>query len=397
MSLDFSQLIQCLDCRSESDHFVLWYCLRDPHVGPGNGRRGVGNPHLVPCYLDNLERLYSALTGPLVRWRKEPKDKIHVYLLDLDDLPERSPLADLNSSGKPYLVLPCRSVEPSLQMAYQRAAVEAIHEATHAFSFSAREFRFVEDDQYVVSKRWYWFNEATSVFMEGFLMPTNPESIRFARDWSDAPQIPLDDDSATYAAGMFARYLARRFGPGFLAEMWHQSLPLETPFDILDTLVAIREPKLKSPDPRELCPIFRDYCVEAYFISDHKSVGFAADVYARFGNRALEESLTPPPGVTEPPARDLHHLACHYWRVWLATGVQRIQIDLVTGSPAIVADATIVRPDMQRQPAQPVSPTTLLEDLSPATMDHAIVVVSNIGLSGHPNPSRQYSLRFTVS
>jgi hypothetical protein len=78
--------------------------------------------------------------------------------------------------------------------------------------------------------------------MEGFLMPTNPESIRFARNWSDSPHIPLDDVSAEYESGMFARYLARRFSPALIADAWNTSAPLQEPFEILDSLIAAKQP-----------------------------------------------------------------------------------------------------------------------------------------------------------
>jgi len=392
---DFSGFIARLNCASESEHYVVRYCLRDPYIGKGNGPRGVANHLLTVCYIENLERLYAALSGPLVGWIRKPALKTQVHLLDLDDLPDRSPLAALDSHGVPFIVLPCRSLEPSPQMAQQRAAVEAIHEGTHTFSFTSRNFQPPSAAEHLVADQWYWFNEATSVFMEGFLMPTNPESIRFVRNWSDSPHIPLDRPSAVYESGMFARYLARRFDPGLIAEMWNRSAPLETPFDILDSLVASREPHLKSPDPKNRCPIFREYCVDSYFVWDHRSVGFAADVYARFGNRALAESVRPEPGKPVQLAAEVDHLACHYYRVWLACGVQSIQIELSTHSPEVNADAAVIKRDTGRDPVQPVAPATVLAPLNLDTVDHIIIVVSNTGL-GAWHDAQPYTLRITA-
>jgi hypothetical protein len=231
--------------------------------------------------------------------------------------------------------------------------------------------------------------------MEIFLMTANPEAIRFVRDWSDSPEISLDHPAACYSAGMFARYLARKFDPSFLTGMWHESLPLETPFDILDRLAAKHTPALKSPEPKRLCPIFRDYCVESHFVWDPHSVGFAADVYGRFGTRALTESVRPEPGAPVEVKGQLDHLACRYYRLRLAPGVRRIQIDLASAPDVIVADAIVVAPGPRRSPTQPISPAGVLTGLTPGTMDYAIVVVTNIGLS--PNDAQDYSLRFTAS
>jgi hypothetical protein len=151
------KLISALDCSSESDHFVVWYCMRDPKTGKGNGRRGVADLRLVVCYIENLERLFITLSSPPINWARPPTSKVPVYLLDLDDLPERSPLAGVDDQGLPYIVLPCRSLEPSPQMAYQRAAVEAIHEATHTFSFAARNPHRLSDPEYHASLKWHWF------------------------------------------------------------------------------------------------------------------------------------------------------------------------------------------------------------------------------------------------
>ena len=95
----FDMLVQGLNLVLKSRNFAIHYCLREPAIGPGNGRRGVANHRLVTCYLDNLERLYATITGPQMGWTRKPKDQIEVYLLDLADLPERSPLAILDPAG----------------------------------------------------------------------------------------------------------------------------------------------------------------------------------------------------------------------------------------------------------------------------------------------------------
>jgi hypothetical protein len=207
--------------------------------------------------------------------------------------------------------------------------------------------------------------------MEGFLMPTNPESIRFARNWSDSPHIPLDDVSAEYESGMFARYLARRFSPALIADAWNTSAPLQEPFEILDSLIAAKQPNLKSIKPRNLCPIFRDYCVHSYFVWDCGSVGFAADVYIRFGNRAVAESVRPVPGspVVIEDKNGVDHLSCHYYRVWVRDGVTSVKVDLDTKAPEAFADVALITTDTTRNSAQPANPSTVIPILDPHRVD----------------------------
>jgi hypothetical protein len=387
-------LIEKLDCVSESPNYEVRYCMRDPKEGVGNGRRGVPDLRLVVCYIDNLERLHATLSGPLFGW-SPPQDKVRVYLLDLDDVPQHSPFAHINEEGKPYIVLPCRSLEPSYQMAYQRAAVEAIHEATHTFSYTARNPVPASDPEYWVSKQWYWFNEATSVYMEGLLMPTNPESIRFARNWSDSPHVSLDQfgAEAEYASGLFARYLARRFGPSIIARIWNESTPLENPFQVVNRLIPA---PFRSRDPKESCRIFRQYCIDSYFVWDHESVGFAADVWARFGNRAITESHRPLAGKSIlTPRYELDHLACHYHRVWIPDNVKSVHVELKVESREVSADVAVITRDMRHSEPQVAAPSTVITGVDSSQADHVVVVVSNTGI-GATYDGRGYQLTIAV-
>lgn len=388
MTPQFDRLARALDLEDESAHFVVKYCLRDPFLGKGNGPKGIRDLRIIRCYIDNLERLYTTLEGPVFNWLKKPTRKTMVYVLDTDIL--GSPLASVDEDSNPYIVLPCRSPEPSPQMALQRAAVEAIHEATHAFSISARNPWPHDPVEYIIAKQWFWFNEATSVFMEGYLMPTNPESVRFAMNWADGPSVPLD--LAVYESGMFARYLARHLGPDVIARIWNDSALTDTPFSIINSLVPQH---LKTQDPSNDCPIFREYCKDSYFVWDHGSVGFAADVYARFGNRAITESWAPMSGEQIEFTGALDHLACNYYRFWLARGITSIEVKLTSPSDVIQADIGVVNRGLKRNQVISLSPNATLMNLNPMDVDHVVLVVSNIGLMHHDN--RPYHIAVTAA
>src|SRR5262249_18778253 len=154
------------------------------------------------------------------------------------------------------------------------------------------------------------------------------------------PSFPLD--LAVYESGMFARYLARHLGPDVIALIWNNSAARDTPFTAINSLIAKRAPQLHTSHPGNDCPIFREYCKDSYFVWDHDSVGFAADVYARFGNRAITESWAPRSGEYISIQGALDHLACNYYRFWLARGITGLEVELKSGSGVIRVDIGVV-------------------------------------------------------
>ena len=289
-----SPIIAGLPSQAESEHYAVLFGYRDPAPRhSGLGIRGVRNPTLVSVYLEALERLYAAMTGPVFR-RPNPRvdhsGKTAVYVFHIADrFASNSPFMMYDLDGIPYLGLPCRSADPTMQAAFHRAASEAVHEATHAFNWSARPYQGLREEA------WHWFDEATAVFMERYLLAGNPDAIRFCLNWTDMPERPLDHRAGMYEAGMFATYLATRFGPGLISGLWTQSTRTETPLETLNRLMQIEEPALHTIDPT-LCPVFAEYCLDSYFLWDHQSKGFALDVYIRFGKRALAGCAALAPG-----------------------------------------------------------------------------------------------------
>jgi hypothetical protein len=173
---------------------------------------------------------------------------------------------------------------------------------------------------------WLWFHKATAVFLEGLVLGGNLDTLRFALNWSDAPERSLDDEGFQYQSGFFARYLARRFGTDIIARIWEADPDL----DPLAALNSVIDKKHRSP--HQVCRIFGDYAHDSYFLWDFRSTGFEKDVYLRFGQRALTYCFIAEPGRVDTwpeqetdPVSVLNHLACRYFRIESAAEVQEIE------------------------------------------------------------------------
>jgi len=388
-----SPIIAGLPSQAESDHYTVFFGYRDPAARrSGLGIHGVRNPTLINVYLEALERLYQAMTGPVFRRpapRVDDSGRTPVYVFNIADrFASNSPFMMVDQDGIPYLGLPCRSADPTLQAAFHRAASEAVHEATHAFNWSARLYQGG-----LWQEGWHWFNEATAVFMERCLLAGNPDAIRFCLDWTDMPERPLDNRAGMYEAGMFATYLATRFRHGLISDLWTQSTRTETPFDTLNRLMQTECPELHTTEPA-LCPVFAEYCLDSYFLWDYQSKGFALDVYIRFGKRALADCAALAPGGSHIFKNTADHLGCRYQRIELASGVRRLRLQatLSSGSAGrLDIRAAVVTKDMKRGsvvhlvpvetpgPPETVCLVAELDPINPAATDNVVLMVANCG------------------
>ena len=143
------------------------------------------------------------------------------------------------------------------------AAVEAVHEVTHVFNWAARP-----PLRSLMEGKWRWFDEATAVLMETLIYPGNLDSTRFCMNWMDLPELPVDHPGMRYEAGMFARYLSRRFGPQLISDIWTKSEPHEDPIYALHRLTSDQCPQhLRSMTPEtSRCWIFGEYAHDSYFL-----------------------------------------------------------------------------------------------------------------------------------
>jgi len=318
-------------------------------------------------------------------------------------------------SGVPYIVLPSRCDEPTIQAELHKAAAEAVHEAAHVFNYTQRQFHEL------TSHAWKWFDEAFAVFMETHVISGNQDYFRYVMDWIDLPETPLDAEYAKYQAGMFVRYIAKigELGPAFVNQVWTQSEPDEKPFEALARFLRSKGLILSSADP-DVTDIFGSgYCLEPYFLWHHRSPSLAPDVFARYGERAVSQSWEMYPGRDETTTGMLDHLACRYYRYYVRSGVTRLRVELQRQSvnPApLKGEMVIIRKNLERsttlplrasdQAKLPAVPTLSVElrDLDPDSIDHIVLVVSNCGLRAmtddedEPHDDQQaFTLRATAS
>lgn len=326
-------------------------------------------------------------------WGREPPavgeaGKTHVYVFD------SSPLTSYDLRKVPYIVLPSRSSEPTSHAELSRAGAEAIHVATHLFNYRERPFHDVR------SAPWEWFDEGMAVLMEMLVAPGNADYFRSLIDWSDNPQIPINDPDGKYQAGMFIRYLSKRLGLEFINDVWTKSDPEEGPLEALQRLMPGGE-KLVSADPEVRDLFASGYCIDPYFIRENTSVSLASDVYIRFGERAVSESLELPSDNGRSIGGTLDHLACRYYRFYLRSGVTRLTVavgceDGCDVSP-LKAEVAVVTKDRRRPLVAPLRAsagprpggggklTCVLEGLDPKSTDHVVLVLSNCGVRSSLN------------
>ena len=297
--LRMEDILEKLPLILESDHFIVRFALRNPQEGRGEKRGGVRNQRLLLAYLDALERLYATMTeGP---WKRYPPNtggqgKTLVFVFDTSEFLRSAdcPFTSVDHKGIPFIGLPYQNNEPIIHGELQRAAVEAIHEATHVFNFRERPLLDPQTGIWDPAvKLWVWFDDAMAVFMETLVLSGCPEHLRFIMEWSDRPDMPLDGFYSRYQSSMFVRYLGRRMGLEFINRVWTESKRDEIPIQALDRLLRQENLEFSSSNP-EIRDIFASgYCMDSYFLIDPRSPGFAPEVYERFREGAISEKKNP--------------------------------------------------------------------------------------------------------
>jgi len=383
----------------ESEHFIVYFGVRNPVDGKGLGCEGVRDRMVVLTYLDALEALYDIMISR--PWNREApvvdkSGKTRVYICNSEPFTAEDSFADTNPPGKrvPYIVLPSRNSEPTSQAELHRAIAEAVHEATHVFNY--RERPLYEP----ISAAWEWFDEGMAVFLETVVASGNPDYFRFIINWIDMPELSLDDPRGKYQAGMFVRYLSKRIGLEFINDVWMNSKKKEKPLEALERILPKYKKGLKlvSSSPYKPDLFASGYCMEPYFLWDHESAGHAPDVFMRYGERAVCASNILRPQQPLVTKGVLNHLACSYHRYYLKGNISSINFQLTTtaladGTTPLKAEITIATPNKQRHPQVitlvPVQSVAtggeiaLSADLTiadPDDIDHIILVVSNCGV-----------------
>lgn len=407
LPVNISQIKKSLKLTLPSEHFVVHYGLRNPREGRGLGSHGVRDRVLILTYLHALENLYAAITAK--PWEREPPvtggdKKTHVYVFN-----SGGPFTAYDSRKIPYIVLPSRSNEPTTQAELHRAASEAVHEATHLFNYSQRPFH----DKFH-TKAWEWFDEGLAVLMEMLVGAGNPDYFRFLMDWIDSPEMPLDHPAGKYQAGMFVRYLSKRLGLKFVNDVWVKSAPEEKPLEALERLMPDGQ-RFLSADSAVRDIFASGYCIDPYFLWEHASVSLAPDVFVRYGERAVTESLTLPASNGQTINDELDHLACRYYRFYLKGGTHfevKLTVNDACAVTPLKAEVAVVTTDMRRTHIEALCPAEAVDveegclscvvgSLDSDEIDHIVLIVSNCGtgatLNGNGGGDDGKRFRITAS
>jgi hypothetical protein len=297
--------------------FKIWYALRNPAVGCGAGLGGVEDDKAIQVYARALERTQALFAewdwGDPVRG---PDGFLPVWVFRTDrlgrgDCPLTIPLQEAKDVYRSEIALRSTLDEPRADVRAERMALDAAHEAAHTFAHryvspidTDRGARPLDDP---LGEQWGWLDEATAVFVEGEIFPErdHPEARRFGLRWSHCPELSLTTPTwvgGGYFAAWFVRYLAKRFGPAVVRDVWACSAQKVGPLEALQQVLAAQKP------PETFSNVFWDYCWESYAAG-----AFAPGVVESFGQRSLTASL-PLSGGASCPA-PLSPLACRYYRV----------------------------------------------------------------------------------
>jgi len=368
------EIVERLALTEESEHFIVHYELRNPVLGRGLGPHGVRDRSLIDTYVRYLEKLYQTMTSK--PWNREPPivgedGKTHVYVFN-----SAYPFTTYDLDNVPCIVLPSRNNEPTIEGELNRAASEAVHEATHVFNFTQRPLY----DKFNAT-RWEWYDEGMAVLMEMRVTHGNPDHHRLLMDWIDNPEMSLDHPEGKYLAGMFMSYVAERLGDEFVNDVWLKSLPDEEPLEALERLTPDGH-KFFSSDSAVSDIFASGYSIDPYFLWDH-----AVELFTRFGERAVAESLRLPDADGVEIKDHLDHLSCRYYRFFLGNGSADFTVNVNVGgaAPFLKAEAAVVTNQKSRIMLDPDRPgkngiiSFNMSSLKASDVDHIVLVVSNCG------------------
>ncbi len=318
--------------------FRVYYVLRDVPRGRTNGLMGVVDRDLVLRYARALER--TARTFREWGWdepRRWPEhgNRVPVYVFQtLEWVNGNVPFTFTDSWGYSQIGLRSLIPEPRLDVVWERADVDAVHEATHVFTHRQRQIQ----PRIVAGVRkedaWSWLDEATAGFMEGWIFQGHKESMRHAINFVYRPDLSLiyDGTGGGYFAAWFIRHIVDRHGPNLIKNVWKQGGSIDG-----DPIMVIDQ-ELKQNHACTFEAAFTDYCV-----ASANTWEFDFEVFTRHGNRLVTEAIhLSQPGVTIGTSEVdwLGPLACRYYRIdWGFGGIAKLDVAILpaAGSEADAA------------------------------------------------------------
>ena len=401
------------------------------------GLHGVRDPRLLELYSQTLEAGYQRFSD--AGWPEPTKDldgRIPVFVFAVDDpdmecgspcmedlemLPGNLPPGTYAAPDRvvPVLALRSRFAVSTLDQEREQAQADAIHELRHLFNAKFMPYRRLPTPPWIPNRgrwlnSWLWLDEGHCVSTEAEFFPAILDWVGFALNWADRPTRSVDDPKAKYQAALFVRYvnrlMAQRNTLDFLRRVWARSqsvwnmAPGPTSPPPFCALTALSEEFAALNPPLVFCSadmadVFASgFCFDSYFLNDPALPAYEPQVFQRFTGRAVTrtwKALNLPGQQTE--SYPLPGLACRYFRFFpeerprqlivrvLPSGgssLAAIKVDLALASQGtgnLIADSrqTAVRP-----PVQP--PTELVVELdgfSSQTCDHAVLVVTNCGMT----------------
>ena len=409
------EFVSELDSYLDSAHFIVIYRLRNPREGQGDVRGDVRSIRLVQSYLHSLERAYEFLTNP--PWQRETPPvceefrKTVVFVFDLSQyiIARGGPVTLFNKDGIPFICLPSQIDEPTSTAALQYATAAAVHEGVHALNCSQRAYGGLS------AERWRWFEEAFCVYMESFILGSNPDHFRYLAEWHDRPDLSLDGGDWVYRTCMFVHYLARRFGLQFLNSVWEDSEEDESPLEAVDRLRQEEGFEEKNSGHEiSLKGLFERYCLDCYFVLDPNSTCFCPDVCVRYGGMALTHSHTFKNGKPFVHETKLDHLAAHYFRFYVTNDAKNIRFSLkadsqkdgssdlpnILGIQVVSVTPELRRKDIKISKARNDSGIEFVADISdPSAKDfeYILLIISNSGSEEKRDDNIRYALSVAAS
>lgn len=108
---EFENRVRVLNDHQSSEHFDIHFNYHNPRRQIGTIAGGVRSRALISFYVDALERLYRAMSGPLFR-RQAPNAngrKTSVFVLDLSGVTASGEPFTASNGSDAYIALPCRT------------------------------------------------------------------------------------------------------------------------------------------------------------------------------------------------------------------------------------------------------------------------------------------------
>ena len=236
--------------------FQLRYGDRRPLAGPGLQRHGISAAaakDLVDGYASGISRTRQWFAD--AGWPDPPRGVegyVPVYVLDpLDvvgvgaDASGTIPRQKAGFRDASTILLRSSLDVIDRDRWRERAEVEAAHETAHVFLHGLLSPLAQNADA------WKWFDEASATFVERAIFPGHPETLRFARQWIQQPELPISlwgcrETDEGYSSAWFVRHLVNLYGSAVLLDIWGKAPSYRRPWLAIEEALNSRGASLED-------------------------------------------------------------------------------------------------------------------------------------------------------